>query len=587
MTLRPTVPGIRTSLRAAAPAVALALAAALAPGCGQASAPEPEPSEPAEDLGLSGPFEDGEPMGKEDNAGVPGPLVATNTSETQVWTARNAWEDTDTQEAKAAGMAWDADSGLNWDQKYVRWTQSMQRTPSVAGYYDTFTLSTPWGKALPAPKLECSEVAIFLRIAFASWYGLPFYMTSVDGKGARVYFGHFGARTATSRYGNTPRYALSYEDHSGMTEAEIAAQGWPRDEKLRARGLSGGGDDMGFVAPGARAGAYFDEVFLNKRVGHFMWMMLDYFGSMNLANSRNTFNIVPQALQAGDVLVERWQRNGIGHTLVVKQVTPIEGGKLEALLVSGSMPRRQPRWDDAVASKRYFTSAETGGEGSNYEGDEYVKLGGGLKRWRVTKNVKGYWTNTWMKADEASWINDTSYERLKTRPKELDSLLGEVPPEQLRAALLKIIDDARAHLRSYPASCSARTNREKAFAELVALNQKHFGLSQSQTDKQYRILDDHVFAELVYEKSKTCCWNSTTSAMYEIVVALNQARQTPACQAPVVFKASGGGYQTFADYAKSVGKSAQWKPWSEDEPCAQRDVADDTETDHAATPWCS
>lgn len=551
-------------------------AVVLAFGCSDASSGSEE-----EDYGLDGPFEDTEPLGKMDNAGVAGPLVATNTSDTQVWTARNAWEDTDTAEARKAGLAWAENSGLNWDQKYKLWVELMKKEKGLNGYSDTFRLTTPFGKELPAPRLECSEVAIFLRIAFASWYGLPFYMTSTDAKGVRVYFGHFGARTATSRYGNTPRYAAAYADHSSMTPAQYNAA-WPRDAKLRTRGLAGGSDEAEFIEAGARSGAYFDEIFLNKRVGYFLMLMLDYFGSMNLANSRNTFNLKAQAVTSGDVLVERWQRNGIGHTLVVKHVQPLDEGKLEAQLASGSMPRRQPKWEDGVASKNYFTSEQTGGEGKNWDGDEYVKLGGGLKRWRVTKNIKGYWTNTWMKGDEALWINDTDYEALKKRPAEFETLLGEVPPEQMRDSLLRMIEDARRHLSNYPASCSARENREKAFSELYRLMSNRFYKSKTEVDAQYRKLEDYVFAPLVYSQSKTCCWNSTTPAMYKIVVDYASSLQAAGCKTPVVFKATDGGYQKFADYAKQTGRAAEWKAWTEDEPCAQKTVANDSE---AVTEW--
>jgi hypothetical protein len=555
---------------------------ALAIGCSDSS---PAASDAEDNYALAGPFADTEPLGKMDNAGVAGPLVATNTSDTQIWTAKNAWEDIDTPDAKKAGMAWGENSGLNWDQKYKAWVDSMERAPGVDGYSETFKLTTPWGKVLPSPKLECSEVAMFLRIAFASWYGLPFYMTSTDSQGTRVYFGHFGARTATARYQNTPRYATAYRDYSDQTSEQYTAS-WPRDEKMRTRGLTGGADEAEFLGATAKSGAYFDEIFLNKRVGWFMLLMLDYFGSMNLANSRNTFNVKAQGVAVGDVLVERWQKNGIGHTLVVKKVTTLEGGKIEAQLASGSMPRRQPKWEDGITSKNYFTSDQCGGEGKNWDGDDYVSLGGGLKRWRVTKNIQGAWTNTWMKADESMWINDTDYETLKKRPAEFGTLLGEVPPEQMRDALLGMITSARNHLKNYPASCSARENREKAFTQLYSLLSDKFSMTQEAVDAQYRILDDYVFAPLVYSQSKTCCWNSTTPAMYQIIMDYNTSLQANGCTAPVVFKVTNGGYKTFSDYAAQKGKSIEWKEWTEDEPCAQKSVDNDLPVDMTWTPFC-
>ena len=529
-------------------------------------------------------FGDSERLDKADNVGIPGPLVNTNTSDTQVWTAKNKWEDRDTAAAKQAGIAWDANSGLNWDEKYSRWLESMPRIAGV-DYGDTFTLTTPFGRSFPMPKLECSEVAIFLRIAFASWYELPFYMTATDSKGVRIYFGHFGARTATTNYGSMPRYATLYKDYS---KTWTQGQAWPKDGGLRKKALAGGADDNDFIAPGAKTGAYMDEVFLNKRAAHFVVMMLDYFGSMNLANSRNTYNLKPQAIKSGDVLLERWQANGIGHTLMLKHVEQLDAGQLSAELASGSMPRRQPKWDDPVASKETFTSEYTGGEGTSYDGQDYAKLGGGIKRWRVTKNVNGYWTNTWMAADEASWISDTDYARLKTRPAEFETLLGEPDPTKKRDALLVMINDARTHLKDYPASCSARENRESAFRDLYQVMQSAFGQSQDQVDQQYRIIDDYIFAELQYQSSKTCCWNSSTSYMYQIIsdYAAQEQQQAAACVTPTVFK-NNNGYTMWKNYATSTGRALQWKEWSEDEPCAQRGVAVDTELQNDWTPWCS
>ena len=566
--------------------LSLALAVTLAPSLGGCIVQDDQAAD-EDNWGIpEGGFSNGDPLGKADSIGVPGPLVATNTSDTQVWNAKNKWEDKDTPAARAAGIAWDQNSGLNWDEKYAKWIESMPRQHSV-DYFDTFTLTTPWGKKVPAPKLECSEMAMFLRITFAAWYELPFYLTATDSQGTRVYFGHFGARTATSRYANTPLYARAYTDYSSMTAAQVM-QNWPKDAKLRARGLVPNDDDEEMIAPGARAGAYFDEVHLNKRVGHFLILALDYFGSMNLADSRNMYNLKPEALREGDVLLERWQKNGIGHTLVVKEVKQLGAGQIEAQLASGSMPRRQPKWEDGTASKQYFTSDQTGGVGKNYEGDAYAKLGGGIKRFRVTKNINGRWTNTWMSADEASWVNDTDYNAVGARPKRFESLLGEQSPEQVRASLLQMIADARSHLAEYPGSCSARENREKAFAALYTVNQDKFGVSRAQTDKQNRKVDDYVFAELEYVKSKTCCWNSTTAGMYQIIMDYNKSLQQTACVKPVVFKAAkNGGYDVFAAYALQTGRASQWKPWHEDEPCAQRDVQEDAVVDVGATAYCS
>jgi hypothetical protein len=571
------------------PALLLAAAMlAVAPGIAcVADDGETELVDQEEDYGIEAPFETDGPLGKADSVHVKGPKVNTDTRATQVWSATEKWEDTDTPRAREAGIAWDADSDLNWDDKYALWVEAMERQPSNGSYFETFTLITPWNKTLPAPKLECAEMAMFLRATFAAWYNLPFFMTSLDSKGTRVFFGHFGARTRTARYKNTPKFGHWYKDYSDWSAEKLEREGWPQDQKLRGRGLYGGGDDMDFVFEGAKAGGYFDEIHLNKRVGHFLRFLLSYFGSMHLASSRNTFNLTPESIQEGDVLVERWQRQGIGHTLIIKDVIALDGGSLEAQLVSGSMPRRQPKWETGVGSKYYFTLAKTGGEGSNNDGEKYVELGGGIKRFRVTKNIGGYWTNTWMAGDEASWINDTDHPRISARPQQFDGLLGEVSPEQKRDALLALVEDARNHLRQYPASCSARGKREDAFEALYSLMSSEFNTSRASVDEDHRIMEDYVFAKLEYTASKTCCWNSTNSSMHQIVMDYNEQLSADQCAEPVVFKCSGGGYEVFKQFAEQTGRGHLWKPWSEDESCSQRGVSDDTILDTTEISWCA
>ncbi len=529
-----------------------------------------------DEYGMDGPLAPVPAAGKEDSANRRGLLVNTNTTRTQVWTARNRWEDRDTPAARRAGLAWGEDSGLSWDEKYALWIQSMEATASVGGD-DTFLLTTPWGKSLPSPSLECAELSIFLRISFAAWYELPFFLEAVDSNGQRVFFGHNGVRTANGRYASTPEYAIQYADHSGQPPDDVSD--WPRDEGLRRRLLAGGVDEQPMLGEGATFGTYADEIHLNKRAGHFLLLTLNYIGSANLADTANTYNIVPEAVRPGDSLLERWQRVGIGHTLVVKEVTALGEGNLDVALVSGSMPRRQGVWESGVRSKQYFTDERTGGEGENSDGDRYAALGGGLKRWRVTKNIDGYWTNTWMQADEAHWINSTDLARIAARPARFEQLLGQISPEDARDGLLSSIEDARRHLRSYPASCAARERRERSFAELYDLMEREFGTSPAEVNRQYRSEEDYIFAELEYTASKTCCWNSSTSAMYQIVVDLAAAEKAAAeaegvCRAPSVFMSQADGYQRWSRFAAETDaassgprgartspvRSATWRP---------------------------
>lgn len=543
-----------------------------------------------EEWGMEGPLLPTPPPGKEDSQNRKGLLVATNTTATQVWSARNKWEDKDTPAAKKAGLAWGESSGLNWDEKYGKWLESLERTRGTAGWYDTFTLTTPWGKSVPSPALECAEMSVFLRVTFAAWYELPLFFETGNSQGVRIYVGHNGVRTASGKYATTPDFALKYKDNSAMTPAQYNAA-WPKDTALRARRLWDSEDNQDMLGiPGATIGTYLDEIHLNKRAGHFTVFALDYLSSVNIADTANTFNVVPEAVRAGDTLLHRWQRNGIGHTLVVKDVNVIAEGNLDVTLLSGSMPRRQGKWETGAASKSYFVTEDSGGLGTNDEGDDYAKLGGGLKRWRVAKNIGGYWTNTFMTADEASWINSTDYARIGARPERFGTLLGEVSPEQTRDELIAQIADARRHLQNFPASCSARERRERAFDQLYVVSTR-LGKTKLQVDQANRQPIDYVLAELDYTKSKTCCWNSSTAQMGEIIkeyadkeIADGVARGQ--CVRPTVFMSQSDGYARWQAYAESTGRGAQWKAWSEDETCAQRAVPSDTERAHAGTDLC-
>ena len=513
--------------------------------------------------------------------------TSADTSSTAVWAVYNDWGDTDTAAARQAGLAWDANSGLNWNDKYALWIASMPKIDTEDGYYKTLEITNPQGKTIPAPVLECAEVAYFLRATFAAWYNLPYMLQAIDSTGTRVFMGHFGWRTVDGRYKNSNLFKSWYQDYSG---GSYTAANWPEDAKLRGKKLYGSDDDyQPFLEAGARAGTYFDEMFLNKRVGHFLILMLSNFGSIHLADSSNTFNIKPEALREGDVLLERWQRRGIGHTLVVKVVKPgITEGKLVAELVSGSMPRRQPKWENDVASKRYFTMEETGGEGTNYDGEEYAKLGGGIKRWRVARAQSGYYVNTMLPEDVDNWVSSTNYTAIAARPDQFEELLEEVSPDQKRDAVLAIIEDKRAHLRRYPASCSARINREGAFEELYELMEDEFYTNRAEVDRRYRKFEDYVFAELVYQESKTCCWNSSTSNMYEIAMELAEktVREAGSCAPPPIFM-NNNGYGLFQSYAESIGRGHEWVAWSADESCPQSGVAVDLEEEHLWVGFCT
>ena len=516
---------------------------------------------------------------KEDSlGGVKGLSKSVDSSNTSVWEVRNQWSDTDTPEANKAGMVWEENSGLTWDDKYALWVDEMEKRDAES-YGSTLTFRTPFGKNLPAPSLECAEVALFLRATFASWYNLPFFVEARDSRGKRLYLGHFGFRTADGKYANSANFKTAYADYSG--EAELWDQrGWPRDERLRKRRLGGSQDDeQPALGEGAHAGTYFDEIYLNKRTGYFMVYLLSYFGSVNLADPSNTFNIKAKSILPGDVLIKRWQRRGIGHALIVKEVNSPEEGFFEVELMSGSMPRRQPKWESAASSKHTLTNQQTGGTDLSNDGVPYYKLGGGIKRWRTPVLLNGYWTNVVPAQYQTDFIAANDSEAIADRVKEFDTLLVELPPERKREAILERIQAARMHLQMYPASCSARIRREEAFQDLYDLEYEAFYTQASVVDETYRKLEDYVLSALVYEESKTCCWNSTTYDMYNIIMTYaNKEMESmgAACYSPTVFKATNGGYQLWSDFASEIGRADQWVAWSEDESCEQRDTNNDS-----------
>lgn len=514
-----------------------------------------------------------------DTVSASGPVVTTG-SATEVWSVSNQWTDRDTTEAKKAGVAWGASSGLTWEQKYAAWINAFKKIPS-SGWGDTIEIATPFGaRTLPGPTLECAEVAMALRITFSSWYHLPFYLTGWDSKAGRAMFaGHFGYVYSDGTIAKGfPAFRSQYKDYEKSWKD---GQAWPSDPSLRKLHL--GSDDANEFLKGAGAGAYFDELFLNKRAGYFARLTLLYFGSINLADPVNLFHIKPEATSSGDVLLERWQKKGIGHTIPVIHVDQTGGDHLAISVASGSMPRRQPKWDDPQQSQWSFTNPMTGGKGEASDGTPYAKLGGGIHRWRTPVVRGGRWSNEVPTVDKTVYIVSTNVDAISARPERFAQLLAEGTPEEQRQAALDRIESARMHLREHPSSCSARTNREDAFDKLYEISTEHFAMDKAAVDKKYRTLEDHVFGELVYDKSKTCCWNSTTKAMADLVMAYAKDEQSKAaqqmkCVQPTVFRASGGGdgYDGFRAYAKSVGREAEWKAWSEDEPCAQRAVAQDT-----------
>lgn len=528
----------------------------------------------------------GDPIGKEDSAGVPAISVTGDYSATQAWAATNQWEDTATADAKKAGIAWPANSGLNWDEKYAAWVGSFVQIDSLDSWFKTVTISTPFGKSVPGPKLDCADLAILLRFSFAAWYHLPIYLVGYDGN-TPVYFGHFGVRTATGKWSQASSFG-SFADYSTQTAAQYGAK-WPQDTVLRTRGISSG-DDLPNLGVGAREGAFLDEIHLNKRAARLIMFTQAYLGSHNMVDSRNTYNLVPESVKPGDVLMFARSPKVDGHTTIVTRVNHIDQGRMQIESIYGNDPPAQPAWQDPASSRSLFTDNEGGGPTLNtpYGGTTlYSHLNGGLKRFRVAKNKNGKWFNTWMNADEASWVNDTNYDAIGARVATFAALLGDPDPNVQRDQLLGVIAEKRTYLQDHPASCAARTGRETAFTQLYTLMSDQFGMNRAEVDAQYRTtIDDYIFAPLDYSKSRTCCWNHTNRGMYDVIVAYAASKAAGGCVDPTVFMMKNNSYDPFAAYATSTNKS--WASWSADEECDQAGNKDDVLlSDPGLTPWCS
>lgn len=554
---------------------------------------------------------------------VVGPVAKTTDAE--VWSATNRWSDTSTPDAKKAGVAWGENSGLTWEAKYARWVGAMEivdpapQAPDSPGYGKTLRMKTPFGRVVDGPRLECADFAMFLRATFASWYRLPFMMVGwADGR--RVFFGHFGVVddngdpvAAFTRFGEKRDGKLVRPDYTATWRAGAP---WPTDAVLAARSVDGqsenaewrndraygltvrdGGGRILKTLESGWAGAYYDQIFLNKRVGHFLVLMDAMFGSVNLADGNNMFHVKPEAIAAGDVLVERMAREGIGHTIPIFRVDRQGSGdalKLRATVASGSMPRRQPLVEDPASAFRYFVMDATGGAGNGYDGVPYAKLGGGLRRWRTSGLVNGRWSNVVLASNKPSWIDDQDLDAIAARPARFAVLMGDADPETARATLLSAIETKRELIRQNPSNCNLRWYREQAFEPLYKLMERSFHKTRPQVDAEYRTLEDYVFHDMQYEKSRVCCWNGAGPGMTEIAIAYaekerEEAKAAQVCKAPTPFAwQKGTGFGAWRAFAMATGRADKFQAWRADSDCrAAVQAGDGDPLDHATEkPYC-
>ncbi len=565
-----------------------------------------------------------------EEAGPVDPEAAQGSADygTQVWKIKNNWTDRNPA------------TGKTFEQDYVDWVAAYPKTKGFK-YGETVKMKTPPGapyeKELDAPTLECADTALFTRAAFAALLGLPFYVKSGD-----IYAGHFGFVNPSGVFHPTfgANYKRMYKDFEGQWRP---GQPWPSDRSLRtkhAASYSSGDETFVEESPGVKggAGAWFDEFFLNKRVGHFMIKLVDLFGSVNLAQEGNMFHIAPEATLPGDALVHRSGKyRPIGHTLFVYQSRTVRPGRMEIEVVSGSMPARQASWEPHYQSRGYFLASNAGAPETveeckpdyslNYENKSecrkeldtrakaetaacpggYVehsydktkcvryaiipsettdvrKLGGGIRRFRTPVKAAGRWKSIVPASARSFYIPDTDVERIGERIKQFEQLLDLGTPEERKVAALATIESNRDYIKSAPSTCSKRKSREEAFQDLYRAFSDAGEYDRTKIDKEHRKLEDYVFAELDYDTSRTCCWNSTKPEHYETVMKWADAEMKKAdtqgvCKAPPVFKATGtgDGYTSIRAYAQANNLPFP-EAWTEDEPCKAKDITDDTVT---------
>jgi len=155
-----------------------------------------------------------------------------------------------------------------------------------------------------------------------------------------------------------------------------------------------------------------------------------------------------------------------------------------------------------------------------------------------------------------------------------------------RDQILSVIAEKRTYLQDHPSSCAARSGREDAFASLYKLMSDSFSMDQAAVDNMYRTtIDDYIFAPLDYSQSRTCCWNHTNHAMYDLILAYEMSKASGGCVDPAIFKMTANGYDPFTTFAAGA---SSWQSWSADEECVQANNANDVVLpDPGLTPWCS
>ena len=470
-----------------------------------------------------------------------------------VWVPAHAWTDT-------------TPDGKTYDELYAEWLAGILH--DSGGQDVRYTLAD--GTVVPAPSLECADTALFLRFLFASEYGLPMFVRGWN-NGGWNYWGHFG--WLDSRGARIVNYANHPINAERGSYAPLQNRNRYLPENLQS-----------YPFEGATIGQYLDAVLTNKRFGFFvqdLWTMI-YSGS--IVDDYNTFYVRPEVIHGGDLQMHRYDSTGgIGHTITIQDVERSPSG--ERLVRVDIIQSYMPTHPWIVNGYSELTS---------YTPDPATH--GGLRRWRRPTLQDGRW---YMVTDESVAAVGSE---VPNNPQRFAELFNLNPQDEVNT-MLETIDLQRRALFVNPNSCRRREQRETAFGTLYELYlgtpelYQSLGFTSQPTaeelrvavDRQYRMVDDYIWAPLTYESSWVCHWNPSDTAvnndMYRATVAYNrEALAASGCEALRVFRAEDvssadgtDGFDDLATWARDHGY--QWAAYRNDENGNLTGVVDDVLAD--------
>jgi hypothetical protein len=469
------------------------------------------------------------------------------------WQVKNQWTDRSTESAMKAGLAWMANSGLSWEEKYREWLRrlpinidqviqnSTQRDP-----LESFELVNPQGKRVKIPALYPSQLILLLRASFASFYHLPFVLIAQRNqsltdqqanateeevlKHSLVYFGHFGLKGLYGNIEDSANFSAFFDHSAEYEKTEI----WKQDLMLRQQAFALGDDVFSMLATDfnrlqedenikkipngqvVKIGEFLDDFFCNKRTAHWMLYLLRYFSIEHIQDDYHSVQIDGQNLTQGDILLIKSDRL---YGYWIKQADRFQE-QLDLRLAVSS------RQGEAILSSNdskhlvnidlnYLGLQQTIESQNDYNPFNFnpywlptFLYAGGFKRMTFPTVHQGYWLNSIQDEEMDFSLSSQNIVQLKERTNQLNQLTQEnnqvvqsTPLEQL----LNQIRDIRQKIRKEPSRCELRTQREVLFESLYELL-FDYGYSRERVDEEFRLFEDFVF-QMLENNSKTCCWH--------------------------------------------------------------------------------